>query len=64
MLILKGETRVDYFHLLCKDCGKHVSVTGLDWDNGVPQITAECSDCEETGSFKLLPTWAAVVPRR
>ena len=60
MLRLKGETRAEYFHVLCEACGGAVVLSNLRWVGGVPQVEARCDKCEED-DLKLLPTtWAGV----
>jgi hypothetical protein len=63
MLMLRGETRVDYFQVLCAACGSRVSITYLGW-SGVPAIRAHCDKCRESAEFKLDPTvWATLPPK-
>ncbi len=63
MLKIKGEIRVDYFHLECENCGEWVRVENLRWVGGVPQVEVTCSKCEEHDDLKLHPpTWAKIVP--
>jgi DnaJ-class molecular chaperone len=62
MLSLKGETRVEYFHVECDACGHYVILRNLRWVGGVPQIEATCKECNESGDFKLHPpTWLTIV---
>ena len=63
MLILKGETRAEWFHIECETCNNPVSLTDLRWVGGVPQVKAKCEECGEARDLKLhMPTWAEVVP--
>ena len=64
MLRIRGETRVDYFWIVCEACGEHVTVKALSWDNGVPQIEFECEACEERDKLKLQGQhWLDVISR-
>ena len=54
MLIIKGETRVDYFHVLCEECGNHVRVEYKGFVGAVPEIEVACADCGESDKFKLM----------
>ena len=55
---LSGETRNDYFWIVCQDCGEHVRVRGFGWDGGVPKVVYECESdgCRKRGTqfLKLL----------
>lgn len=52
MLTIKGETRVDYLHLLCEKCGSAVhGRTGTD--GAIATITFTCDTCERTDTLKL-----------
>jgi hypothetical protein len=63
MFQIKGETRVDYFHLLCTKCGEAVTVESFRWVGGVPQIKVSCKTCKASGDFKLpVPTWISALP--
>jgi len=55
MLNLRGDTRADYFHFICKKCSEAVQVT-LGTDGAVATITATCSRCGEQGELKLWQT--------
>lgn len=46
MLTITGEQRVDYFHILCAECGEHVDVLYKGYVGGVPEIEASCSSCK------------------
>ncbi len=54
MLRIEGETRVDYFHILCESCGDHVRVDYKGFVGGVPEIEASCPMCGESSRFKLM----------
>ena len=54
MLTIEGETRVDYFHVLCEQCSNHVRIDYKGFVGGVPEIEASCPNCEESGTFKLM----------
>ncbi len=63
MLMIKGETRGDYFHMECEKCGEWVRLKNLRWVGGVPQVEIACSKCEEHDDLKLHPpTWIDIIP--
>ena len=51
---ITGETRVDYFHVLCADCGGHVEVDYKGYVGGVPEIVVRCDSCDQETNFKLM----------
>jgi len=63
MLRIKGETRMEYFQVLCEDCGGWVRLTNARWVGGVPEVEAKCSKCGTSGNFKLHPpSWMDLIP--
>ena len=54
---IRGETRLDYFWIVCEECNKDVTVETLDWDNGVPQIKFNCEECGPSSLKLHLSQW-------
>jgi hypothetical protein len=63
---VKGEIRVDYFHLECGECSgphNHLRLSKARWVGGVPQVVMTCPNCGATDDVKLHPTaWMDVIP--
>lgn len=60
---IHGETRVDYFHVLCSTCGTHVEITEIRWAGGVPEMLFACPRCQTRDSLKLMPAkWYNAIP--
>lgn len=53
--LVRGETRMDYFHFLCGKCGDSMSGR-LDDDGAVETIDLKCDKCGATESLKLYRT--------
>lgn len=51
----RGETRVDYFHFLCGNCGDSMSAR-LGDDGGVETVAVKCDKCGATDTLKLYRT--------
>lgn len=61
-LRLRGESRGEYFHIDCADCGRTVHLTDLRWVGGVPQVVAHCPTCDLSWDFTLpVGQWAEVL---
>jgi len=62
MLHIKGETRGEYFHILCEQCGNNTYneyfgfETEKGYSDGVPHLKATCNACKTSWVFKLMPT--------
>lgn len=61
MLKIKGETRGEYFHILCEECGNNTYneylgfETEKGYSDGVPHLKATCKVCKSSWVFKLMP---------
>jgi len=61
MLRIKGETRGEYFHILCDNCGNNTYneyfgfETEKGYSDGVPHLKSTCEQCKSSRVFKLMP---------
>jgi len=68
---IKGETRGEYFHILCEKCGSNIYneylgfETGDGYSDGVPHLKVMCKECNSSKIFKLMPTdWKDIKERQ
>ena len=71
MLSIKGETRGEYFHILCDKCGNNTYNEYLGFEteegysDGVPHLKVTCKKCKSSSVFKLMPTdWKDIKERQ
>ena len=61
MLSIRGETRGEYFHILCDKCGDNTFneylgfETEKGYSDGVPHLKVTCQKCNSSNVFKLMP---------
>lgn len=70
MLSIKGETRGEYFHILCEKCGNNTYneylgfATKKGYSDGVAHLNVKCKKCKNSRMFKLMPfDWVAIKER-
>ena len=51
---ITGEQRVDYFHIICSDCGNHVDCVYEGLDPVMPYFEYKCAKCGNQGTMKLM----------
>jgi NAD-dependent SIR2 family protein deacetylase len=60
MLQIKGETRGEYFHIICEKCGDstHNEYFGFEteegYPDGVPHLKSTCKKCNSSRVFNLM----------
>lgn len=71
MLRITGNTRGEYFHILCEECGSNTYNEYLGFEteegysDGVPHLKVTCKECARTEVFKLMPTdWKDIKERQ
>ena len=62
MLRIRGETRDDYFTVLCARCNAPVKMEYLGWDPQVPQFKATCPGCGQGNVLKVAPAMMPGLP--
>lgn len=61
MLQIKGETRGEYFHIICEKCGNSTYneyfgfETEEGYASGVPHLKSTCKKCKKSWVFNLMP---------
>jgi hypothetical protein len=53
MLRVRGETREEYFAVLCARCNAPVKMEYMGWDPTVPQFKVTCPGCGQSNVLKV-----------